>query len=150
VLPSLVPVTPRDRRPEIRHKAWSLASKGKHRTTLNMTEMKPHRAQTLMESNPLSFSTGPSGCDEVGKQATWYHFLLSQPRGSWAATPRRTAPFPILSLQPLQVERADLAYSTETVPSSATTASGKGRSAFAFFGLGSSSGLSSVRPLLLL
>jgi hypothetical protein len=149
VLPSLVPATPRDPRPEGPHKIWSLAPKGKHGTTIHTNEMKPRRAQTLMESNPLSFSTGPSGCDEAGKQATWYHLVLSQPRGSWAATPRRSAPLAMLALQPLQVERADLAYSTETVPFSATTASGEDRSAFAFFALSSSDGPSSVRSLLL-
>jgi hypothetical protein len=53
----------------------------------------------------------------------------------------------MLALQPLQVERADLAYSTETAPLSATAASGEDGSAFAFFALGSSDAPSSVRSL---
>jgi hypothetical protein len=142
VLPSLAPVTPHDRHPG----SNSLAPKGKYTTELNNNEMKPPRAQTLMESNPLSFSTGPSGCDEVGKQATWYHLVLSKPRGSWAETPMRRAPLAMLALQPLQVERADLAYSTETLPFSATPALGE---TFAFFGLGTSNGLTAVWSLLL-
>jgi hypothetical protein len=56
----------------------------------------------------------------------------------------------MLALQPLQVERADLAYSTDTAPLSAAAAdSGGDGSAFAFFALGSSDAPSSVPSLLL-
>ena len=60
-------------------------------------------------------STGPSGWDaSEGKQATWYHLVASKPRGSGVEAPRRSAPEAMTPLHPLQVERPDLAYSTET------------------------------------
>ena len=60
-------------------------------------------------------STGPSGWDaSEGKQATWYHLVASKPRGSGVEAPRRSAPEAMAPLHPLQVERPDLAYSTET------------------------------------
>jgi hypothetical protein len=64
-------------------------------------------------------STGSSGCDEAGKQEMWYHLVLSKPRGSREEAPRRSAPEAMAVLHPLQVERPDLAYSTETVVATA-------------------------------
>jgi uncharacterized protein (DUF305 family) len=72
-----------------------------------------------MESNPLILSIEPSGCDEEGKQETWYHLVASKPRGSRAEAPRRSAPEAMAPLQPLQVERPDLAYSTDMVAAAA-------------------------------
>jgi hypothetical protein len=60
-------------------------------------------------------SMGPSGCDATGKQGTWYHLALSKPRGSRVEVPRRSAPEAMAAPHPLEVERPDLAYSTETV-----------------------------------
>jgi hypothetical protein len=77
-----------------------------------------------MESNPLTFSTGSIGCDEEGKQATWYHLVLSKPRGSRAEAPRRSAPLAMPSLHTLQEDRPDLAYSTEMVAFAAADAAG--------------------------
>ena len=63
----------------------------------------------------MMLSTGPSGWDaSEGKQATWYHLVASKPRGSGVEAPRRSAPEAMTPLHPLQVERPDLAYSTET------------------------------------
>lgn len=63
----------------------------------------------------MILSMGPSGCDEEGKQETWYHLVASKPRGSRAEAPRRSAPEAMAPLHPLQVERPDLAYSTDMV-----------------------------------
>jgi hypothetical protein len=78
-------------------------------------------------------STGPSEWDEEGKQVTWYHLVASKPWGSRAETPRRSATEAMAPLHPLQVERPDLAYSTEMVAAAcgevdmATRAAGAGR-----------------------
>lgn len=72
-----------------------------------------------MESNPLILPMGPSGYDEEGKQETWYHLVASKPRGSRAEAPRRSAPEAMTPLHPLQIERPDLAYSTDMVAAAA-------------------------------
>lgn len=73
------------------------------------------RGGTFKDEKPTISSAAARARDAAGKQSTWNQRTRSNPRGSLAEEPSRSAPAAIALLQLLHEDRPDLAYSATTL-----------------------------------